>query len=160
METGHGHRSTLIAAGPLRRVLALGIFLVWSRAVKLIRGESLGNSRSPRERTFPWVRPSRRADERYDRAKTVEASATGRLSIQFGSDKLFGEQPGRQSAYRCVSKASSCATDKDPRRKSPDAGTPGQMKLPGRPRHLGEPLLVTVNLSAAKTWRVLPAVKD
>ena len=32
METGHGHRSALIAAGPLRRVLALARFLVWCRA--------------------------------------------------------------------------------------------------------------------------------
>jgi hypothetical protein len=34
------------------------------------------------------------------------------------------------------------------------------VQFKGRPRHLGEALLVTVSLSAAKTWRFLPAVKD
>ena len=41
-----------------------------------------------------------------------------------------------------------------------ETGQVESVKLQGRPRHLGEALLVTVNLSAAKTWRFLPAVKD
>ncbi len=41
-----------------------------------------------------------------------------------------------------------------------ETGQVESVRLRGRPRHLGEALLVTVNLSAAKTWRFLPAVKD
>ena len=41
-----------------------------------------------------------------------------------------------------------------------ETGQVESVKLMGRPKHLGEALLVTVNLSAAKTWRFLPAVKD
>ena len=41
-----------------------------------------------------------------------------------------------------------------------ETGQVESVKLRGRPRHVGEALLVTVNLSAAKTWRFLPAVKD
>ena len=41
-----------------------------------------------------------------------------------------------------------------------ETGQVESVRLKGRPRHLGEALLVTVNLSAAKTWRFLPAVKD
>lgn len=41
-----------------------------------------------------------------------------------------------------------------------ETGQVESVKLRGQPRHLGEALLVTVNLSAAKTWRFVPAVKD
>jgi hypothetical protein len=41
-----------------------------------------------------------------------------------------------------------------------ETGQVESVKVQGRPRNLGEALLVTMNLSAAKTWRFLPAVKD
>ena len=41
-----------------------------------------------------------------------------------------------------------------------ETGQVESVKAIGRPKHLGEALLMTVNLSAAKTWRFLPAVKD
>ena len=41
-----------------------------------------------------------------------------------------------------------------------ETGQVESVKLRGQPRHLGQALLVTMNLSAAKTWRFLPAVKD
>ena len=34
------------------------------------------------------------------------------------------------------------------------------VRLTERPRHLAEALLATVNLSAAKTWRFVPALRD
>jgi hypothetical protein len=40
------------------------------------------------------------------------------------------------------------------------SGQVESVKLHGEPRHLGEALLATVNLSAAKTWRFVPAVKE
>ena len=41
-----------------------------------------------------------------------------------------------------------------------ETGQVESVKAMGRPKHLGEALLMTVNLSAAKTWRFLPAVRD
>jgi hypothetical protein len=41
-----------------------------------------------------------------------------------------------------------------------ETGNVQSVKLVGRPHHLGEALLATLNLSAAKTWRFRPAVKD
>ena len=38
-----------------------------------------------------------------------------------------------------------------------ETGQVESVRLRGRPRHLGEALLVTMNLSAAKTWRFVPA---
>ena len=41
-----------------------------------------------------------------------------------------------------------------------ETGEVESVSLRGRPSHLGEALLATMNLSAAKTWRFVPAVKD
>jgi hypothetical protein len=41
-----------------------------------------------------------------------------------------------------------------------ETGEVESVKLRGRPSHLGEALLATMNLSAAKTWRFVPAVRD
>jgi hypothetical protein len=41
-----------------------------------------------------------------------------------------------------------------------ETGHVESVRLRGQPTNLGEALRVTVNLSAAKTWRFLPAVKD
>ena len=41
-----------------------------------------------------------------------------------------------------------------------ESGEVESVRLQGRPAHLGEALQATVNLSAAKTWRFAPAVKD
>lgn len=41
-----------------------------------------------------------------------------------------------------------------------ETGEVESVRLRGHPAHLAEALLATVNLSAAKTWRFVPAVKD
>jgi hypothetical protein len=41
-----------------------------------------------------------------------------------------------------------------------ETGQVESVRLRGRPAYLGEALQATVNLSAAKTWRFAPAVKD
>ena len=41
-----------------------------------------------------------------------------------------------------------------------ETGNVESVKFLGRPQNLGEALLVTSNLSAAKTWRFRPAVRD
>jgi hypothetical protein len=41
-----------------------------------------------------------------------------------------------------------------------ETGHVESVRLRGQPAHLGEALLATMNLSAAKTWRFAPAVKD
>jgi hypothetical protein len=41
-----------------------------------------------------------------------------------------------------------------------ETGAVESVKLRGRPSHLAEALLATMNLSAAKTWRFVPALKD
>jgi hypothetical protein len=41
-----------------------------------------------------------------------------------------------------------------------ETGEVESVRLRDRPAHIGEALLATINLSAAKTWRFAPAVKD